>query len=163
MKTFFLTAKHICWKFGLLSLLLPLFRQEHIEHRPWHVFHSYMWEQLLPLCSILQLFQLSLIFQAVSPALILRLTPSFLPTPTACPYPFKPESQLHVMCAKSLQCCPTLCDTMECSLEGYSVHEILQARILEWVAMSSSRGSSWPRNWTRVCCISWIGREVLYH
>ena len=42
--------------------------------------------------------------------------------------------------AKSLQSCPTLCDPMDYSLPGSSVHGILQARILEWVAMSSSRG-----------------------
>ena len=46
------------------------------------------------------------------------------------------------MPAKSLQSCPTLCDPMDYSLPGSSVHGILQARILEWVAMSSSRGSS---------------------
>ena len=39
---------------------------------------------------------------------------------------------------------------MDCSLSGSSVHGILQARILEWVAISSSRGSSWPRDWTWV-------------
>ena len=44
------------------------------------------------------------------------------------------------MCAKSLQSCPTLWDTMDCRLSGSSVHGILQARILEWVAMPSSRG-----------------------
>ena len=44
--------------------------------------------------------------------------------------------------AKSLQLCLTLCDAMDCSLPGSSVHGILQARILEWVAMPSSRGSS---------------------
>ena len=43
---------------------------------------------------------------------------------------------------KSLQSCPTLCDPMDCSLLGSSVHGILQARILRWVAMPSSRGSS---------------------
>ena len=48
--------------------------------------------------------------------------------------------------AKSLQSCPILCDPMDYSPPGYSVHEILQARILEWVAMPSSRGSSQPRN-----------------
>ena len=47
--------------------------------------------------------------------------------------------------AKSLQSCPTLYDPMDCSLLGSSVHRILQARILEWIAMSSSRGSSKPR------------------
>ena len=44
--------------------------------------------------------------------------------------------------AKSLQSCPTLCDPMKCSLAGSSVHGILQARILEWVSMPSSRGYS---------------------
>ena len=46
------------------------------------------------------------------------------------------------MCAKSLQSCLTLCDPMDCSLTGSSVHGILQARILEWDTMPSSRGSS---------------------
>ena len=49
------------------------------------------------------------------------------------------------MYAKSFQWCMTLCDTMDCSPPGSSVHGILQARILEWVAMPSSRGSSRPR------------------
>jgi len=48
------------------------------------------------------------------------------------------------MCAKSLQSCPALCDSMDCSLPGSSVHGILQARILEWVAISFSRESSPP-------------------
>ena len=51
---------------------------------------------------------------------------------------------LSVCCAKSLQLCPTICILMECSLPGSSVHGILQARILEWVSMPSSRGSSSP-------------------
>ena len=42
------------------------------------------------------------------------------------------------------QSCLTLCDPVDCSLPGFSVHGILQARILEWVAISSSRGSSDP-------------------
>ena len=54
------------------------------------------------------------------------------------------------------QSCLTLCDPMDCSLPGFSVHGILQARVLEWVAISSSRGSSRPRNRTRVSCI--VGR-----
>ena len=60
----------------------------------------------------------------------------------------------HSLCAKSLQSCPTLCDAMDHSTPGSSVHGILQARILEWVAMPSSRGSSWPRHWTHVSYIS---------
>ena len=50
--------------------------------------------------------------------------------------------------------CPTLCNPMNCSLPGSSVCGIFQARTLEWVAISSSRGSSWPRDWTRVSCIA---------
>ena len=52
------------------------------------------------------------------------------------------------------QLCPTLCDPMVCSPLGSSVHGILQARILEWVAVPSSRGSSWPREGPRVSCIA---------
>jgi len=47
------------------------------------------------------------------------------------------------------QSCPTLCDPMDCSIPVSSVHGIFQARVLEWVAISFSRGSSWPRDWTR--------------
>ena len=48
--------------------------------------------------------------------------------------------------AKSLRSCPTLCDPMDCNPPGPSVHGILQARILECIAMPSSRGFSWPRD-----------------
>ena len=64
--------------------------------------------------------------------------------------------------AKSLQLCLTLCNPMDCSPPGSSVHGILQARILEWVAMPSSRGSSKPRDQNCVSCIPCIGRQVLY-
>ena len=50
--------------------------------------------------------------------------------------------------------CLSLCYPMDCSLPGSSVHGILQARILEWVAIPYSRGSSWPRDWTHVSCIA---------
>ena len=59
--------------------------------------------------------------------------------------------------------CLTLCDPMDCSLPDSSVHGILQATILEWVAMPSSRGSSQPRDGTHVSCNSFIGRRILYH
>ena len=52
---------------------------------------------------------------------------------------------------------------MDCSPLGSSVHGILQARILEWVAMPSCRGSSWSRAHTRVSEVTCIGRWVLYH
>ena len=48
------------------------------------------------------------------------------------------------------QSCPTLCNPMDCSLPGFSVHGILQARIVEWVTISFSRGSSQPRDQTQV-------------
>ena len=53
-----------------------------------------------------------------------------------------------------VQLCPTLWDPMDCSPPGSSVHEILQARVLEWVAISYSRGSSQPRDQTQVSCIA---------
>ena len=62
--------------------------------------------------------------------------------------------------AKSLQLCPTLCDFMDYSLLGSSVHGTLHTRILEWAAMPSSRGFSGPRDGTRVSCVSCIGRWV---
>ena len=78
-----------------------------------------------------------------------------------------PSSHTHLckkyVCAKSLQSCPTLCDPMDCSPPDSSVQGIIQAGILEWVAMSSSRGSSQPRDQTHVSCVSFIGSRVLYH
>ena len=58
------------------------------------------------------------------------------------------------------QLCPTLCDPIDCSPPVSSVHGILQARILELFAISSSRGSSQLRDRTQVFC---IGRRILYH
>ena len=54
-------------------------------------------------------------------------------------------------------------DSMDCSPPGSVVSGILQARVLEWVAISFSRGSSQPRDQTRVSCVSCIGRQILYH
>ena len=51
------------------------------------------------------------------------------------------------------QSCPTLCDSMDCRLPDFFVHGILQARVLEWVVISFSRGSSLPSNQTGVSCI----------
>ena len=67
------------------------------------------------------------------------------------------------------QSCPTLCDTMDCSLPGFSVHGIFQAIVPEWIAISFSRGSSQPRDWTRVswivdrCFTTWATREVWWY
>ena len=63
------------------------------------------------------------------------------------------------MHAKSLRSCLTLCDPMDHILPDSSVHVILQERILKWVAISSSRGSSQPRDWTSVSYVSSISRQ----
>ena len=67
------------------------------------------------------------------------------------------------VCAKLLQSCPTLCDPVACSLRVSSVHEVHEARVLGWVAMPSSRGSSQLTDQTSISCISCIGRQVLYY
>ena len=69
----------------------------------------------------------------------------------------------HVLCcAKSLQFYLTLCNPVDCRPPRFSVHGILQARILQWFAMSSSRRSSPPSDQTCVSYISCTGRQVLY-
>ena len=68
-----------------------------------------------------------------------------------------------VLHGKLLQLCSTLCNSTDYNLRCPSVHGILQARILEWVAISSSRISSWPRDWTPISCGSCIIRRILYH
>ena len=68
------------------------------------------------------------------------------------------DSQLKPCCCSLVtKLCPTL--PMDCIPPGSSVHAISQSRILEWVAISFSRGSSQPRNWTHISC---IGRQILY-
>ena len=65
---------------------------------------------------------------------------------------------LSCVCAKSLPSCPTLCNPVSCSPPGSSAHGISQARILEWVAMPSSRGSSRPKDlMSYVSCIWQVG------
>ena len=68
-------------------------------------------------------------------------------------YQGSPTQLYAAAAAKSLQSCPTLCNPMDCSLPGYSFHGIFQAIVLEWVAISFSRGSSRPRDQTQVPCI----------
>ena len=74
---------------------------------------------------------------------------------------------LCVCVCEVAQLCPTLCKPVDCSPPGSSIHGILQARILEWVAISFSRGSSQPRDRTWVSCtagrrsILWATRDIL--
>ena len=81
---------------------------------------------------------------------------------SSCRNPFCETLPVRV-CAKSLQSCLTLCEPKACSPLGCSVYGILQVRILEWIAISFSRESSWLRDWTCISSLSCIGRQVLYH
>ena len=65
--------------------------------------------------------------------------------------------------ARSLQSCPILCNPMDCSLPVSSIHGILQARILEWVDIPLSQGSSRPRDRTCISYVSCIRQQILYH
>ena len=83
----------------------------------------------------------------------------FINTPTqefllSFPNPWRSGHVLLRTQSKLPQSCPTLCDPRDCSLPGSSDHGILQARILEWVAMPSCRGSSQPRDQTHLSCIA---------
>ena len=82
-----------------------------------------------------------------------RKAPPMTPLPHFC-------LRTECMRAQLLQLCPTLCDLMDCSPPGFSVHGISLASILEWVAMPSSKESSQPRDRTHVSYVS-IGRWIL--
>ena len=83
-----------------------------------------------------------------------------------CPNSQKVQYQEWVLVTQS---CPTLQDTMDCNPPGSSVHAILQARILDWVAILFSRESSQPREWTQVSLIAdrfftvWVTREANFN
>ena len=123
------------------------------------------------------------LLRCVSAAVTLH--PAFDASNYKCAYPFTPlglcmcyylplETLLHLVLLEAhssyssfkvkvgevAQSCPTLCDPMDCSLSGSSVHGIFQARVLEWIAISFSRGSSRPRNRTRVSRIA--GRRFAF-
>ena len=84
---------------------------------------------------------------------------------TTMRYNYKPIWS-EVKWSEVTQSCPSLCGTMDCSLPGFSIHGIFQARVLEWGAISFSRGPSWPRDRTRVSRIAgrrftlWATREA---
>ena len=69
-------------------------------------------------------------------------------------------TKYYIQACTVTKSCPTLYDTMDCNLPDSSVHGISQAKILEWVSIPFSRGSSQPRDQTHV---SWIGKWILYH
>ena len=97
---------------------------------------------------------------AIALALLLLVTSDLGPSSYFPCLSLKSESDVA-------QSCPTLCSPMGCSLPRSAVHGIFQARVLEWVATSFSRGSSWPRNQSQVsrivgrCFTVWATKEVL--
>ena len=96
---------------------------------------------------------------------ILKTYSTFLASETLLPFSRNSFQQLCVCMSSVVQLCPTLWDPTDCSrtITGSSVHGIFQARILEWAAISYSRGPSRPKDRT---CISWVSctvRQILYH
>ena len=71
--------------------------------------------------------------------------------------------QIDTLCVLVAQSCPTLCHPMDCSPPGSSIYGIFQVRILEWIAIFYSRGSSRPGDWNHISCVSCIGRWILCH
>ena len=115
-----------------------------------------IWPSLFKLKCTFQETLFHFIFECI---LLLHLLPLFFGNPVIhkvylIHLPSIPIISSTGMCAKSFQLCLTLCDPMDCSPPGFSIHEVLQAGILEWVAVSSSKASSRPRNWTCVCYMS---------
>ena len=111
-------------------------------------------------CSLAASVPLPPFYTPILAALVLflqRITNKFLSSPVCV-------CVCVCVCASSVaQLGPTLCDPTDCSPPGSSVPEIFWGRILEQVDISSSRGSSQPRDQTCTSCDSSIGRQILYY
>ena len=76
--------------------------------------------------------------------------------------PFLSHDSIEILVQRTLYCgvcaqlCLTICDPMDCSPPGFSDYGILQARTLEWIAISYSMGSSWPRDWKPTSTVSTV-------
>ena len=70
-------------------------------------------------------------------------------------------SYMFPFAARSQPAVVSDCDSVDCSPPSSYVHGVFQARILEWIAISSSRGSSHPNDQTVISCVSCIGRQIL--
>ena len=133
---------------GILSLLCNKEKRKifieliHLQHKPW------FWITVHHSCSIFPTYWFIVCVKAL--------------LDDYCHW-CKSDSCCLVVVVLVTQSCPTLCDPMDCSLSGFSVDRISQARIPEQVAISSSRGSSGPRDETCISCISCISRQILYH
>ena len=98
-----------------------------------------------------------------------KTLPLSLPSYMAPPNAFQRWQDIILCDGLLAKSCLTLCDPMDCSLPGSSVHGTFQARILEWFAISFSRGSSQSKDWTQVFCTAsrfftdWATREDSYY
>ena len=131
-------------RYHMVFLFLTYFTQyDNLQLHPccckWHYFIPFMAEQYF----IVYTYHIFLIYSSVD-----DLYPYFGYSEQCC-YEHTDEGESSVA-----QSCPTLCDPMDCKLSGSSVHGIFQARVLEWVAIAFSRGSSQPRDRTRVSLIA---------
>ena len=99
-------------------------------------------------------------------AIVHRVTKSWAWLKRHCTHVHVHTHTYNILCVFVAQLCLTLCDSKDRSPPGSSVHGILQARTLKWLAISFSRGSSWPRDRTWVfciagrCCNVWATREA---
>ena len=132
--------RHIFLPFPLSSSALQIWSTY------WFLFFHKMWKKCI---------------QILAPNFLLRTVDCTEHTMAVCSI----GSTIKILKCEVLviQLCLTLCNPMDCSLPGSFVHRILQARMLEWVAVSFSRGSSWLRDQTRISCFFRIGRLILHH
>ena len=128
---------------GWAKVLAKAWRRKAVSNSRFYIGHHYHWEPFK------KPFENKYWW-------LLQSTISYLFSDSTC----QKGNCFNIVCVCVSQSCLTLCDPMDCSLPHSSVHGISQARILEWVALPFSRGSSWPRDQTQV---SWIGRRILYH
>ena len=137
--------ERIClWSYLVLDFyLLEVFKSQFLFQYLWLV------------CSCFLFFLGSVLQQCI----FLRICP-FLP---GCPFYWHIFAHMGRRACLVSQSCLTLCNTMDCSLPGFSVHGILQVRLLEWVTISYSRESSWCKDWTHISCSSCTVRQILYH
>ena len=108
---------------------------------PWLI-HVYVWQKPLKYCKLISLQ-------------LIKINGKKSTIPVLYKHPFRAQSRRKQIChekkvkvkeSEVAQSCPTLCDPVGCSPPGSSVHRIFQARILEWVAISFPKGSSWSRD-----------------
>ena len=153
-----LGSDFICMGFLSASVMLTRkVKPHHFARRLWQLPVQFGWPHS-PVQGVLGEQMTWVLFTDPSPIMSKDYSQSFIRT-------IRWRMCFWSMCihAKLLQSSLTLCDPMDYSSPGSSVHGILQVRVLEWVARLFSRGSSQPRDGTRVSYVSCVDRRILYH